>query len=118
MSHPGLVARGKPRLTVVRGSHAPVVRDRTVGASAEWRRIASAVLACTHELARHLLDQRWVRVDEVLRERRELLAGLSRLALDAEGRGCLRALEQASQESDAAIFRMMGAMMGTAHRRQ
>lgn len=118
MSHSGLAPRGRPRLTVVRGTHAPVIRDTMAAPPAQWRRIASAVLACTHELARHLLDQRWVRVDEVLRERRELLEGLRRLALDAEGRGCLRALEQAARESEAAIFRMMGAMMGTAHRPQ
>ena len=106
--------RDRPRLTVVRGCGAPVA----AAAAPDWRRIAGAVLSCTHELNRHLLEQRWVRVDEVLRERRELLAGLARLALDAEARGCVRALEQAAAESEAAIFSMMGAEMGTAFRRQ
>ena len=109
MSHPGLVARGKPRLTVVRGSHAPVVCNRTVAESPpDWRRMAAAVLSCTHELNHHLLDQRWVRVDEVLRERRELLSGLARMSLDAQARGCVRALEQAADESEAAVYTMMG----------
>jgi hypothetical protein len=105
--------RGRPRLTVVRGSHAPVAE-----VVPDWRRIAAAVLSCTHELNRHLLDQRWVRVDEVLRERRELLSGLARLPLDAEARGCVRALEQAADESEAALRRMMHEMMGTATSRQ
>ncbi len=110
MSHPGLVARGKPRLTVVRGSHAPIVAEPPP----DWRRMAAAVLSCTHELNHHLLDQRWVRVDEVLRERRELLSGLARMSLDAQARGCVRALEQAADESEAAVY----AMMGRALRRQ
>ncbi len=119
MSHPACLApRGRPRLTIVRGSHAPLATHRTDSPAADWRRVASAVLACTQELARHLLDQRWVRVDELLRERRELLAGLALLPLDAEGRGCLRALEQATGESEAAISRITCAMMGTASRRQ
>jgi hypothetical protein len=113
MSLPGReTPLGRPRLTVVRGIHAPVATD--LPPASDWRRVASAVLACTHELARHLLDQRWVRVDEVLRERRELLAGLACMPLDSEGRGCMRALEQAAGESEAAI----AAMMGTARRRQ
>ena len=32
-----------------------------------------AVLACTHELTQHLLEQRWGRVVEAMSERRELL---------------------------------------------
>ncbi len=109
MSHPGLVARGRPRLTVVRGSHAPVVCNRTVAEPLpDWRRMAAAVLSCTHELNHHLRDQRWARVDEVLRDRRELLSGLARMSLDAQARGCVRALEQAADESEAAIFTMMG----------
>jgi len=115
MSYPvGLAARGKPRLTVVRGSHAPIVAETLP----DWRRIAAAVLSCAHELNRHLLDQRWVRVDEVLRERRELLSGLARLPLDAVARGCVRALEQAADESETAIHQMMNVKMGTALKRQ
>ena len=41
--------------------------------TSDWRRVASAVLACTHELTDHLLEQRWGRVRRSLRERRELL---------------------------------------------
>ena len=115
--------RGRPRLTIVRGTRAPVL-DRKSGtqssghADFDWRRIASAVVACTHELGRHLQDRRWVRVDEVLRERRELLAGLGRLDLDSEGRGCLRALQQAANESEAAIASMKAGTMGTARKHQ
>ena len=38
--------RGRPRLTVVRGTRAPVAPDP----AADWRRLAQAVIACTHEL--------------------------------------------------------------------
>ena len=93
--------RGRPQLRLVRGSF------KQIG-PAEWRRVAQAVLACTHELSRHLLDQRWVRVDEALRERRELLAGLARLPLDADGRRCLLSLQQAADESEFAIAAMIG----------
>jgi hypothetical protein len=94
--------RGRPQLRLVRGSFQPVANP------AEWRRVARAVLACTHELARHLLDQRWVRVDEVLRERRELLAAMDQMPLDADGRRCLVSLGQAADESELAISAMMG----------
>ena len=106
--------RGRPRLTIVRGTHEPVHTRAEQNPAADWRRVASAALACTHELARHLHDQRWVRVDEVLRERRELLAGLARMRLDGDARSCLRALEQAADESERAI----ATMMGTARKRQ
>ena len=96
--------RGRPQLRLVRGSFRPVVNP------AEWQRVAQAVLACTHELARHLLDQRWVRVDEVMRERRELLFGMEGMRLDAEGRRCLEALTQAAEESEAAVSAMMGSV--------
>jgi len=97
-------SRGRPRLTVVQGSRAPVAAD----SEARWRRVAHAVLGCTQELAQHLLDQRWSRVDESLRERRELLGWLGRLPLDAEGRGALKALTQAADESEAAVGLMLG----------
>jgi len=96
------VPKGRPRLTVVRGTSAPLLRD----AAADWRRVATAVLACTHELTRHMLERRWVRVDEALGERRELLAWFGRMPLDAEGRRCLIALEQAADESELAIAAM------------
>jgi hypothetical protein len=90
----------RPQLRLVRGAF------RTVANPADWQRVAQAVLACTHELARHLLDQRWVRVDEVMRERRELLFGMEAMTLDIEGRRCLMALTQATEESEAAIAQM------------
>jgi hypothetical protein len=94
--------RGRPQLRLVRGAFSPVVSP------ADWQRVASAVLACTHELARHLLDQRWVRVDEVIRERRELIDGMSSMPLDADGRRCLLSLSQAADESEQAIRAMAG----------
>ena len=98
------IPRGRPRLTVVRGTRGPVPRDD----ASDWRRIASAVLACTQELTQHLMNRRWGRVEEALGERRELLEWLARLPLDAEGRRSLRALAQAAAESDSAIAAMMG----------
>lgn len=95
-------ARGRPQLRLVRGEF------RNVAAPAEWQRVAQAVLACTQELTRHLLDQRWARVDEVIRERRELLFGMEAMQLDSEGRRCLVALTQATEESEAAIKVMLG----------
>jgi hypothetical protein len=85
----------------VRGTRAPL------GAPAgDWRRLAQAIIACTQELAGHLMEQRWARVDEAMRERRELLAGLADLPLNGEGRSCLRSLTEATQESEAAIAAM------------
>jgi hypothetical protein len=104
MTLPVKVLRGRPRLTVVQGSRAPVAAD----SEARWRRVAHAVLGCTQELSQHLVEQRWGKVDEALRERRELLGWLSRLPLDAEGRCCLKALTQAADESEAAIVVMLG----------
>ena len=94
-------SRGRSQLRLVRGEFHRVVNP------AEWQRVAQAVLACTHELARHLMDQRWVRVDEVMRERRELLFGMEGMTMDAEGRRCLVALTQATEESEAAVAAMM-----------
>jgi hypothetical protein len=106
--------RGRPRLTVVRGSRAPLAEP-----ACDWRRVATAVLACTHELSRHLLEQRWVRVDEAMQERRELLGWLSQMPLDTDGRRCLLSLTQAADESDRAISSMLGAAVtGTARWRQ
>ena len=95
-------AAGRPQLRLVRGT------AKAVDADPAWQRVAAAVLACTHELLRHLLEQRWVRVDEALRERRELLDGMARLPLDADGRRCLRSLRQAALESEQAVLAMMG----------
>jgi hypothetical protein len=95
--------RGRPQLRLVTGEFRPVVSP------AEWQRVARAVLACTKELSKHLIEQRWVRVDEVMRERRELLFGMEGMTLDAEGRRCLLALTQATEESEAAVAIMAGA---------
>lgn len=94
--------RGRPQLRLVHGSLWPRW-DAT-----PWQKVAAAILACTHELAQHLLNQRWVRVDETLRERRELLDCMSRLCLDVDGRRCLSSLEQAVLESERAILAMVG----------
>jgi hypothetical protein len=72
----------------------------------EWRRVAAAVLTCTRELGRHLMQHRWSRVDESMEERRELLLLLGRMRLDADGRRCLVSLEQATQESELAVASM------------
>ena len=98
-------SRGRLRLTVVHGTRAPVARD----AASDWRRVAGAVLACTQELTRHILEQRWGRVDEALRERRELLGWFARLPLDTEGRLALRSLREAAEESEVAIAGMLRA---------
>jgi hypothetical protein len=90
--------RGPPRLRVVRGTHA--TRSHP---SADWRRLARAVIACTHELGEFLAEQRWGRVHEVMCERRELLTFLQRMDLDVEGRRCLKSLEQAIAESETAV---------------
>ena len=109
MSQPAReIPRGRPRLTVVRGTRAPVAREP----SSDWRRVASAVLACTHELTSHMLEQRWGRVQEAMSERRELLEWLARLPLDTEGRRCLLSLTQAADEAEEAIASMMGARRG------
>lgn len=102
------ISRGRPRLTVVRGTPGPVPRDD----ASDWRRIASAVLACTQELTQHVMNRRWGRVEEAMIERRELLEWLARLPLDGEGRRSLRALAQAAAESDTAIAAMMGVTRG------
>jgi len=99
---------GRPRLTVVRGTRAPVIDAR-----ADWRRVASAVLACTHELTQHLLEQRWGRVTEAMSERRELLACMAAMPLDVDGRRSLLSLQQAAGESDAALNSMMNARRPT-----
>ena len=76
-------------------------------AAPEWRRVAAAVLGCTRELGRHLMQQRWGRVDEALEERRELLMLMKRMYLDADGRRCLLSLEQAAHESELAVAAMI-----------
>ena len=101
------VPRGsRPQLKLVASNLAPLRRHPIVE---DWRRVAAAVLACTQDIARHLTGQHWSRVDETLRERRELLDMLAEMRLDAEGRRCLASLEQATLESERAVLGMMGA---------
>ncbi|MEJ0087850.1 MAG: hypothetical protein WDO72_19445 [Pseudomonadota bacterium] len=93
----------RPALRLVASS----LRQTGSGAAApEWRRVAAAVLACTRELGRHLMQQRWGRVREAMEERRELLTLMKRMYLDADGRRCLLSLEQATRESEIAIEAM------------
>ena len=78
------------------------------GSTPEWRRVAAAVLSCTRELGRHLMQQRWSLVEEAMSERRELLMLMKRMYLDADGRRCLLSLEQATHESELAVAQMTG----------
>jgi hypothetical protein len=78
-----------------------------VDGAPEWRRVAAAVLACTRELGRHLMQQRWGRVDEAIGERRELLDVLRHMHLDVDGRRCLISLECAARESELAVAAML-----------
>ncbi|HLA74269.1 MAG TPA: hypothetical protein VK624_22400 [Steroidobacteraceae bacterium] len=93
----------RPALRLVASSLRPA---GVTGGAPEWRRVAAAVLGCTRELGRHLMQQRWGRVDEAMEERRELLILMKRMYLDADGRRCLLALEQATHESELAVDAM------------
>ena len=103
----------RPALRLVASTLRPVGGSES---APEWRRVAAAVLACTRELGRHLMQQRWGRVDEAMEERRELLMLMKRMYLDADGRRCLLSLEQATHESEIAIDSMT-ACLRTAKRR-
>lgn len=108
MSLTATQSTGRPRLTLVRGTSRPVA----AASHADWRRVATAVTACTQELSQHLVEQRWGRVVEAMSERRELLACMASLPLDADGRRCLLSLRQAADESEAALNAMMGGRRG------
>ena len=97
--------RARPQLRVVHGTNQPVA----LGGAANWRRVASAVIASTHDLSQHLQEKRWLRVDAALRERRDLLDWFARLPLDTEGRRALRSLREAAEESEVAIAGMLRA---------
>jgi hypothetical protein len=79
-----------------------------VDGAPEWRRVAAAVLACTREVGRYLMQQRWSRVDEAIAERRELIDVLRHMRLDADGRRCLISLEGAARESELAVAAITG----------
>ena len=102
----------RPALRLVASSLHPLKSSES---APEWRRVAAAVLTCTRELSRHLMQQRWGRVDEAMEERRELLMLMKRMDLDAEGRRCLLSLEQATHESELAVDAMT-ACLRTAQR--
>jgi hypothetical protein len=93
----------RPALRLVASSSGPAAFAHS---APEWRRVAAAVLTCTRELGRSLMQQRWGRVDEAMEERRELLMLMRRMYLDADGRRCLLSLEQATHESELAIATM------------
>ncbi len=99
----------RPALRLVTSSLRQIGSD---AAAPEWRRVAAAVLGCTRELGRHLMQQRWGRVEEAMDERRELLILMRRMQLDADGRRCLLSLEQAAHESELAVAQMSGAKKG------
>jgi hypothetical protein len=97
----------RPALRLVASSLRPFA---SVAGAPEWRRVAAAVLTCTRELGRHLMQQRWGRVSEAMEERRELLMLMKRMYLDADGRRCLLSLEQATHESEIAIDTMTASL--------
>ena len=97
--------RHHPHLRLVRSSLQPVAPAEP---DAGWRRVASAILACTWDVTRYLREQRWGRVHEELSERRELLGLMRAMQLDATGRSCFRSLDEAALESERAIAAMMG----------
>jgi hypothetical protein len=92
-------------LRLVASSLKPV---ESPGAAPEWRRVAAAIVSCTRELGRHLMQQRWSRVEEAMDERRELLTLMKRMMLDVDGRRCLVSLEQATHESEMTVASMCG----------
>lgn len=102
-------AAPRAHLRLVSSSLAPVKRLQLIE---DWRRVAAAVNACTHDLSAQIREQHWGNADEALRERRELLDMMARMQLDADGRRCLVSLEQAVEESERAIT----AILGTARR--
>ncbi|HEY6126156.1 MAG TPA: hypothetical protein VIV63_16000 [Steroidobacteraceae bacterium] len=98
-------ARMRPHLRLVSSTLAPV---SPAAADCGWRRVAAAIVACTWDATRYMRDQRWGRVEEELTDRRELLGLMRSMELDANGRSCLRSLDEAALESERAIATMMG----------
>jgi hypothetical protein len=104
MSVPAPHTRHHPHLRLVRSSLHPAAPAE---ADSGWRRVASAILASTGDITRHLCEQRWGRVHEEISERRELLGLMRSMQLDATGRCCFRSLDEAALESERAIAAMM-----------
>ncbi len=98
-------ARNRSHLRLVAARCAPVAPAEP---DSGWRRVAAAILASTWDVTRHLREQRWGRVNEEMSERRELLGLMRAMQLDANGRSCLRSLDEAALESERAIAAMMG----------
>jgi len=98
-----LASSRRPALRLVASSLRPA---GFVDGAPEWRRVAAAVLACTRELSRHLMQQRFGRAEEAMAERRELVSLMKQMHLDADGRRCCKALEQAMTESERAVAAM------------
>jgi len=105
MSMPASQLRHPPYLRLVHSSLQPVAPS---GPEAGWRRVAEAILASTWDVTRFMREQRWGKVHEELDERRELLGLMRSMQLDAHGRACYRALDEAALESERAIAAMMG----------
>lgn len=70
---------------------------------ARWRAIADQIVQCSEEISASLALGRWSKVARLVEERRVLLSMLRRAALDAAGRRCVRALREATEESEAMI---------------
>ena len=106
MSTPAATAgRSRSHLRLVSSSLAPVA---PAAPDCGWRRVAAALVASTWDASRYMSEQRWGRVEEELSERRELLGLMRAMNLDANGRSCLRSLDEAALESERAIASMMG----------
>jgi hypothetical protein len=105
MSTPASIAANpRPHLRLVSSTLAPVAPG---GVDSGWRRVAAAILASTWDVSRHLREQRFGRVNEELSDRRELLGLMRAMQLDANGRSCLRSLDEAALESERAIAAML-----------
>jgi hypothetical protein len=87
----------RPQLSVIQGGRSG---DRL---PARWRAIADEVVHCSEAISASLALGRWSKVARLVEERRALLALLRRAALDSAGRRCVRALQQATEESEAMI---------------
>jgi hypothetical protein len=87
----------RPQLRLIEGGYPG---DRL---PARWRAIADEVVHCSEAISASLALGRWAKVARLVEERRALLVILRRAALDAAGRRCVRALQEAAEESDAMI---------------
>lgn len=91
------LAMSRPQLRLIQGGAAG---DRL---PARWRAVADEVVHCSEAISANLALGRWAKVARLVEERRALLHLLRRAALDSAGRRCVRALQQAAEESEAMI---------------